>query len=175
MWALCAHELGITGRRATPCSSSSAKASWYVRQIASRCAVIASASSSCAQRKAALTSLGAYELPMSTHEYLSTCPRKNRRRFVPLSRRISARSASAASLMSRAPPSPQCTFFVSWKLRAARLPKLPSGRSSIGREDPLGGVLDKRRRGLFREFEKLAHLRSRLPHSALRGLRVSSE
>ena len=130
MCALCTQPVGVTGRRAKPCSSRPANASWYRDQIASRRAVISSASSSCAQRNAALISLGAYELPTSTHEYLSTWPRKNRCRFVPLSSRISARSRYVGSLISSAPPSPQCTFFVSWKLSAASGPKLPSGRSS---------------------------------------------
>jgi len=44
---------------------------------------------------------------MSTQVYLSTWPRKKRLRLVPFSRRISARSMKAGSLMSRAPPSPQ--------------------------------------------------------------------
>ena len=44
------------------------------------------------------------------------CSRKKRLRSVPFSRMISARNARAGSFTSRAPPSPEMTFLVSWKL-----------------------------------------------------------
>jgi hypothetical protein len=53
--------------------------------------------------------------------YLSTWPRKNWLRLVPFSRMISARSASAGSLTSSAPPSPEMMFLVSWKLYSAEV------------------------------------------------------
>ena len=65
---------------------------------------------------------------MSTQVYLSTCPRKKRLRSVPFSWTISEREIRSGSLTSSAPPSPHMTFFVSWKLSAATLPMLPSGR-----------------------------------------------
>ena len=42
----------------------------------------------------------------------------------------------------KAPPSPQLTFFVSWKLSAPRWPMPPSARPSTRRTDALRGVLD---------------------------------
>ncbi len=42
-----------------------------------------------AEKKAQLSSLMTYDEPTSTHVYLSTLPRKNSLRFVPLSRMIS--------------------------------------------------------------------------------------
>jgi len=89
--------------------------------------MMSSASSSCAARKAAMISPGKYDEPTSTHVYLSTCPRKNWLRLVPFSRMISARSSSASSLTSSAPPSPEITFLVSWKLNAPSAPNVPSG------------------------------------------------
>ena len=74
--------------------------------------------------------------PTSTQVYLSTRPRNMRLRLVPFSRMISARSAWRSSLMTSAPPSPQLMFFVSWKLRAARLPKVPSGRPRYSPKRP---------------------------------------
>ena len=61
--------------------------------------------------------------------YLSISPRRNWLRFVPLSRMISARAAKSGALTRSAPPSPAVTFFVSWKLVAARSPSRPAGRS----------------------------------------------
>jgi hypothetical protein len=58
---------------------------------------------------------------------LSISPRRKRLRSVPFSRMISARLISAGSLMSSAPPSPQVTFLVWWKLRVASAPSDPSG------------------------------------------------
>ena len=46
--------------------------------------------------------------------------------------------------MTSAPPSPQLKFFVSWKLWAARPPKLPSGRPAVRAEQAVGVVLDHR-------------------------------
>ena len=57
-----------------------------------------------------------YDEPTSTQVYLSTSPRKNFARFVPLSRMISARSISAGVVDAEGPPSPQMKFLVSWKL-----------------------------------------------------------
>ena len=57
-------------------------------------------------------------------------PARNLVRLVPFSRRIWARSTKRASLMSSAPPSPEITFLVSWKLSAPRWPMPPSGRPS---------------------------------------------
>ena len=65
---------------------------------------------------------------MSTQVYLSFSPRKNLERSVPFSRRISARSTRAGSLISSAPPSPQMKFLVSWKLKQPRSPSVPSQR-----------------------------------------------
>ncbi len=90
--------------------------------------MIASACSSWAHRNAAFTSLDRYDEPRSTQVYLSTSPRKNSVRLVPFSWTISARSTSAGSFTSSAPPSPQCTFFVSWKERQPSAPTDPSGR-----------------------------------------------
>ena len=90
--------------------------------------MIDSACSSCAQRNAALISLGRYDEPTSIHEYLSTTPRENRFRFVPFSHRISARSTHSGRLTIKAPPSPAITFLVSWKLTAEASPIDPSGR-----------------------------------------------
>ncbi|MNY28846.1 hypothetical protein D3C86_1628480 [compost metagenome] len=78
--------------------------------------MICSAFSSWAHRNAAINSLGRNEEPTSCQVYLSTSPRKKRLRSVPFSRMISARTAKAGSFTSRAPPSPEMTFLVSWKL-----------------------------------------------------------
>ena len=50
----------------------------------------------------------------------------------------------AASLRSRAPPSPQMKFLVSWKLCAANRPRLPSGSPAPGAEEAVRVVLDQR-------------------------------
>ncbi|MNC50496.1 hypothetical protein D3C75_997400 [compost metagenome] len=89
---------------------------------------MSSAASICAARKAAVISPGRNEEPTSTQVYLSTWPRKKRLRFVPFSRMISARSAWVWSRHNNAPPSPEMMFLVSWKLRAPRSPRVPSGR-----------------------------------------------
>ena len=80
----------------------------------------------------------------SRHRPTSTCrPRRERteRGLVPLSRRISARSANSFALTTRAPPSPHVKFFVSWKLRVASLAEgtqRPAGKSP---EQAVGIVL----------------------------------
>ena len=51
-------------------------------------------------------------------------------RFVPRSHTASARSIYAGSLMNRAPPKPECRFFVSWNDRQPRGAIVPSQRPS---------------------------------------------
>lgn len=99
-------------------------------QIRCRSLPIASARSSWASRNAAVTSLGTKLEPTSRHEYLSTSPLRKRLRSVPFSWITSARAASAGSFTSSAPPSPQVTFFVEWKLRQPRSPAVPALRPS---------------------------------------------
>ncbi len=50
---------------------------------------------------------------------------------------------SRDSLRSSAPPSPQVKFLVSWKLRAAKRPRVPSCWSVPGPEQTVGVVLDQ--------------------------------
>ncbi len=62
---------------------------------------------------------------------------------MPFSRAISARATARGPARTSAPPSPQLTFFVSWKLRQPASPSVPSARPRQRRGDALGRVLDE--------------------------------
>ena len=67
---------------------------------------------------------------MSIHVYLSISPRRNWLRFGALvADDLGARGEVWRVDETEAPPSPAVTFFVSWKLVAARSPSRPAGRS----------------------------------------------
>ena len=74
-----------------------------------------------------------------------TC-RRGRGRTVPVSfpspEMISARSTNRASLMTSAPPSPEITFFVSWKLRRRQVPEATERPSLVLGHQRMRGVLD---------------------------------
>ena len=55
---------------------------------------------------------------------------------------LRARAPTSGSRRASAPPSPQVTFFVSWKLKQPASPRVPSGAPAVGRGQALGGVLD---------------------------------
>ena len=119
---------------------------------------------------------------------MSTWPRKKRLRLVPFSRRISARSTSAGSLMTSAPPSPQVRFLVSWKLSVemapsaaerrgrgsgrtgrARCPRSPAGRGG-GRSPPGRPSRSRRRRSAP---ARIARVRGVIAASTSRSSRLS--
>ncbi len=96
--------------------------------MARRCAVMRSAACNWAHRNAAASSPSKPDDPASRQVYLSDSPRMKALRSVPFSRTISARCSSAGSFTSKAPPSPQVMFLVSWKLRQPSDPSVPSAR-----------------------------------------------
>ena len=98
-----------------------------------------------------------------------TCPPAPRRkalRFVPFSRAISARAASSGSWIASAPPSPQLTFFVSWKLRQPASPSVPSARPRQRGREPLRRVLDDAQPSAARRSRRARPCRAPRPRSA---------
>ncbi len=98
-------------------------------------------------------------------------PRKKAARFVPFSRAISARRATSGSATTRAPPSPQVTFFVSWKLRQPGVAERAEGASAPGGGEPLRRVLDHAQAAAAGEVEEGLHVGrdARVVHGEDRG------
>ena len=81
---------------------------------------------------------------MSTQVYLSTSPRKKRAAVgALLADDLGALDEALGSLTSSAPPSPQITFLVSWKLSAPSWPMRAERAAAVASPmQRLRGVLD---------------------------------
>ena len=90
-----------------------------------------------ADRNAAMISLGRYDEPMSTQVYLSTSPRKNCAAVGALLADDLGALDQRASLTSSAPPSPEMTFLVSWKLNGREVAERAQRPALVGRAERL--------------------------------------
>ena len=82
---------------------------------------------------------------MSTQVYLSTSPRKNCWRFVPLSRMISARSTNSRIVDAQGPALAADVVLRLVEAVAAEVADRAQRPAVVEGVDPLGGVLDDRR------------------------------
>ena len=90
-----------------------------------------------------MISLRRNEEPRSTQVYLSTWPRKNRRAVrALLADDLGALDERSGRSRAARRPRRTWTFFVSWKLSAARCAERAERPALVRREDRLRGVLD---------------------------------
>jgi hypothetical protein len=113
---------------------------------------MAPASSICAQRYAAFSSLGRSLEPHDPPTFSLSTP-------VPAEEAAAVGALLAddlgalgerASFTSRAPPSPRVMFLVSWKLRQPEVPDAPERPAAIRRHQALRRVLDHQQPSLAR-------------------------